>query len=194
MLISSNRIVYQIISAIGSVYYPVVSETIHCNTHAFISDICLESANLDFLGHPPIHILAGTYYTQVPLRYGDSVAKVCVAPASEKLEALKDGHHDIHSNFSALRDAVVDFFRENAAEVELRTQFCTDVEMMPVEDASILRGRRKTIHLASAPELTGSVIRTAYPPLKREGPASPAGHSAKEARPRASLPQPASEC
>ncbi len=41
------------------------------------------------------------------------------------------GHH------SALRNAVVAYFEENAAEYELRVQLCTDLERMPVEDASV---------------------------------------------------------
>jgi hypothetical protein len=33
---------------------------------------------------------------------------------------------------------VVDFFRKNAAEYELRAQLLTDLQQMPVEDASVL--------------------------------------------------------
>ena len=38
---------------------------------------------------------------------------------------------------SILRDLVVSFFREQTAEYELRAQLCTNLERMPVEDASI---------------------------------------------------------
>jgi hypothetical protein len=37
-----------------------------------------------------------------------------------------------------LRDLVVDFFRNNSAEYELRAQLLTDLQQMPVEDASVL--------------------------------------------------------
>src|SRR5262249_36410571 len=38
---------------------------------------------------------------------------------------------------NAIRDFVVAFFRDKAAEYELRVQLCTDLEHMPIEDASI---------------------------------------------------------
>ena len=39
---------------------------------------------------------------------------------------------------SAVRDLVVDFFRNHAAEYALRAQLLTDLQQMPIEDASIL--------------------------------------------------------
>ena len=83
-------------------------------------------------------ILPGVrYYSQAPLRYGDYIAKVAVAPASENLIALRDAKFDPSDEFSALRDAVVEFFRTNTAEYEFRVQLCTDLDKMPVEDASV---------------------------------------------------------
>jgi hypothetical protein len=37
----------------------------------------------------------------------------------------------------AYRDEVVEFFRHNSAEYEMRVQLCTDVKTMPIEDASV---------------------------------------------------------
>ncbi len=60
-----------------------------------------------------------------------------MAPVSGNLLALEATKIDVHGNFSALRDAVVEFFRDNSTEYELRVQLCTDLERIPVEDASV---------------------------------------------------------
>jgi hypothetical protein len=105
--------------------------------NAALRAVGLDSANLDFFGHPPVHPLADIYYSQAPLRYGAYMAKVSVAPASENLKALAGAKFDPSGEFSALRDAVVEFFQRNGAEYEFRVQLCTDLGKMPVEDASV---------------------------------------------------------
>jgi hypothetical protein len=105
--------------------------------NAVLKGVGLDSANLDFFGHPPKHPLADTYHSQAPIRYGGYVAKVAVAPAPETLEALDGWRFDPDAGFSALRDAVVAYLRGNAAAYEFRVQLCTDLERMPVEDASV---------------------------------------------------------
>lgn len=85
---------------------------------------------------PETHILGETYYSTAALRYGDYIAKINVVPISASLQPLI-GQQVKTSNPSALRDLVVDFFRENAAEYEVRAQLCTNLEQMPIEDASI---------------------------------------------------------
>jgi hypothetical protein len=39
-------------------------------------------------GHPETHILGETFYSQAPLRFGDFIAKIAVAPISPELTAL----------------------------------------------------------------------------------------------------------
>jgi hypothetical protein len=73
----------------------------------------------------------------VPLRYGDHLAKVSVAPASLGLRALASDGFDPGNDFSALRDAVVAHFRDRPAEFEFRVQLCTDLGRMPIEDATV---------------------------------------------------------
>lgn len=97
----------------------------------------VESPTLDFFGHPPRHILADTYFSQAPMRYGDYIARVSVAPSNAELAALADIEIDGSDGYSALRDAVADFFRSGTAEYDLRVQLCTDLKRMPVEDASV---------------------------------------------------------
>ena len=87
-------------------------------------------------GKPNTNILGETFFTMAALRYGDYVAKISAAPLSENLRALTGQEID-GDNDSALRDLVVDFFRNNSAEYELRVQLCTDLAAMPVEDGSV---------------------------------------------------------
>ncbi len=90
-------------------------------------------------GHPQTHPLGETFYAQLPLLYGDYMAKISVAPVSPALTALTDAPLDMKDKPDALREAVAGFFREAAAPVEweLRVQLCSDIEKMPIEDASV---------------------------------------------------------
>ncbi|RAK62671.1 catalase family protein [Hymenobacter edaphi] len=82
------------------------------------------------------HLLGETYHTLGALRYGDYVAKLSVAPLSANVQALTCQPVDVQED-GTWRDLVVDFFREQGAEYELRAQLCTDLQTMPVEDASV---------------------------------------------------------
>ena len=97
----------------------------------------IESATIDTVGMPNNHILGETFYSMAAVRYGDYVAKLCAAPLSENVQALTGQPIDKHGGDSALRDLVVEFFKHQGAEYELRAQLCTDVDKMPIEDASI---------------------------------------------------------
>lgn len=88
-------------------------------------------------GHPETHPLGETYFSQVPIRYGDFIAKVSVAPVSAELRALTDAKVDLDDKPDGLREAVVDHFRTRGGEWELRVQLCTDLASMPVEDPSV---------------------------------------------------------
>jgi hypothetical protein len=97
-----------------------------------------ESAMLKTLGgHPQTHPLGETFYSQVPLLHGPYMAKISVAPVSSNLKALKDAPLDTQDQPNALRRAVDGFFRSEDAEWEVRVQLCTDLESMPIEDASV---------------------------------------------------------
>lgn len=98
-----------------------------------------ESAKLQALGgHPMTHILGETFYSQAPLRYGDYIAKISVAPVNPELQALKGAALDLTGKPDGLREAVVDFFRTHGGEWDVRVQLCTDLDRMPIEDASVL--------------------------------------------------------
>jgi hypothetical protein len=97
-----------------------------------------ESMTLKALGgHPETHPLGETYFSQVPILYGAYMAKVSVAPVSPSLTALTDALVDLKDKPDGLRDAVVDYFSGQGGEWELRIQLCTDLDKMPIEDASV---------------------------------------------------------
>jgi hypothetical protein len=96
-----------------------------------------ESATLQALGgHPETHILGDNFFSQVPIRYGDYIAKIAVFPSSPRLSALTDAPLDVNGHPNGLRDSVVAFFAVNEGEWELKVQLCTDLDEMPVENAS----------------------------------------------------------
>lgn len=96
-----------------------------------------ESSTLKSLGgHPATHILGETFFSQTPFLYGPYMAKFSLAPVSSNLRSLKDAAIELKGHPDALRDSVAEFFRSNDAEWELRVQLCTDLEKMPIEDAS----------------------------------------------------------
>ena len=97
-----------------------------------------ESGKLKGLGgYPPTHILSESFFSQVPIRYGDYIAKIAVVPVSPGLLALAGSKLDIDEDPDALRNAVIGFFAGDGARWEVRVQLCVDLEKMPIEDASV---------------------------------------------------------
>ena len=102
-----------------------------------LESIGVKSPTLDFFGHKPHHPLAEPYFSQAAIRYGAYVGKVGVYPSSPNLVALADAMIDVGQDPDAFRHAVVAFFAREAATFDLRVQLCTDLDSMPVEDASV---------------------------------------------------------
>jgi len=92
---------------------------------------------LNLGGQPTTNILGETFYSAVPILYGDYIAKIAVAPVSPELTALTGEKLDNTGEPNALRDQVLNFFLANGGTWELRVQLCTDLATMPVEDASV---------------------------------------------------------
>ena len=98
-----------------------------------------QSATLTALGgHPETNPLGETYYTQVPVLFGEYFGKICVRPASASLKALFKEPVDLKDKPDGLRDAVAAYFEEQGGEWELCVQLCTDLSEMPIEDASVV--------------------------------------------------------
>ncbi|AJW95820.1 catalase family protein [Burkholderia gladioli] len=98
-----------------------------------------ESAMLRNLGgHPATHILGERFYTCAPCLHGPYFAKLAVVPVSPELLALRDAPIDLKGRPNALREEVEAFFAVHGGEWELRVQLATDIEKMPIEDASVV--------------------------------------------------------
>ncbi len=95
-----------------------------------------ESRKLDFFGHPSLHPLADAYFSQVPMRYGEYVAKIGLFPCREQ-QALGNRPIDASADSDAFRTALVDYARNHAVLFELRAQLATDERTMPLEDATV---------------------------------------------------------
>jgi len=85
---------------------------------------------------PHVNLLGETYWSQGAIRYGDHVAKVSAAPVAENLTALTGEHVSVREP-SAYRDLTSAFFAGNAGVWELQVQLATELEITPVEDASV---------------------------------------------------------
>jgi hypothetical protein len=97
-----------------------------------------QSATLKTLGgHPETNILGETFFTQVPMLHGPFMAKYSIVPASPELKALTNAHVDMKHEPNGLRKAVIEHFAKDGAVWDFKVQLCTDLKIMPVEDASV---------------------------------------------------------
>lgn len=93
-----------------------------------------ESTTLKALGgNPETHILGDSFFAQLPLRYGNYIAKYAVVPASYNLKALTGAMLDTSDDADVIRHAVQGFFETETAVWHLQIQLCTDLDAMPVE-------------------------------------------------------------
>ena len=92
---------------------------------------------LDFFGHKPLHPLAESYHSQVPMRFGQYVAKLALFPVAPAQAALGDRPVDASRDDDAFRHAVERYFSGEQAVFEMRAQLLTNPDTMPIEDASV---------------------------------------------------------
>ena len=104
-------------------------------TNAALHAIGMDSATLDFYGHPFLHPVGEEYYTQAPFRYGSYIAQLRVKPDLSALKYVVDRQIEPPDE-NGLRTIVVEFFRTQPAKYDVQVQLCTDLDKMPVEDAS----------------------------------------------------------
>lgn len=105
-------------------------------TEAALEAVGLESKTLAFFGHEPLHPLAEPYFSQVPMRWGDYVAKIGLFPTAETLARLSELRITHREEHDAFRVAMVDHFANAGATFEFRVQLATDLERTPIEDAA----------------------------------------------------------
>lgn len=116
---------------------PVLAPEMAHAAAAVLEAVGHPNRTLEAIGAPAHHILGETFHTMAALRYGSYVAKLSLAPASENVRQLTGRAVEDGGNDSVYRDLVVEFFRREAAEYDLRVQLCVDLETTPVEDASV---------------------------------------------------------
>lgn len=98
----------------------------------------IESAKVKSLGgYPNTHPLGERYFSQVPLRWGDHIAKIAVVPLSANLKALEEQTIDVAGRDDALREEIAGFLSEQGGTFELRVQLARDPDKNPIEDASV---------------------------------------------------------
>lgn len=106
--------------------------------NAALGKVGLESRALAGMGgSPQVHPLGETYFSTVPFRYGDHVAKFRLRPLSPSLMALTGRIIDTSGRPDGLRETI----REDAAgltgEWAFEVQLARDIANQPIEDASV---------------------------------------------------------
>jgi len=98
-----------------------------------------QSALLTTLGGAkPVHPLGATYYSQTAFRFGNHIAKFSLAPVSQALKDFADQTINADGRPDAIREGVNELLIEQGGVWELRVQFCTDLEAMPIENPTVL--------------------------------------------------------
>lgn len=86
-------------------------------------------------GYPARHPAGDRYFTQVPLRFGDHIAKFDLVPVSASIQALADVELDL-ADPDVGRTAMKRFFETEGGEWSFRAQPCRDLTENPIEDAA----------------------------------------------------------
>jgi hypothetical protein len=99
-----------------------------------LETVGLESAAVKAMGgNPETHILGDSFFGQLPMRYGDHLAKIGIVPASENLKVLIGQKLDTSDDPDVIRHVVEEFFETETAVWNFQVQLCADIETMPVE-------------------------------------------------------------
>ncbi|BBD03324.1 MULTISPECIES: catalase family protein [Sphingobium] len=115
-----------------------VSATLRGVRHAFEAAGAKPPTALNSLGGAPqSEPLGDTYYTTVPFRYGDHIAKFSLAPIAPSMTALTGQEIAVDGRENAIREDVRKEMRGVDALWEFRVQLCRDLEKQPVEDPTV---------------------------------------------------------
>lgn len=110
--------------------------TVFRGIEATLEAVGTESSFLQTLGGAkPVHPLGATYYSQTPFRYGEHIAKFSLVPVSG-IKDYADETVNAAGRPDAIREAMNELLVEQGGRWELRVQLCTDLDAMPIEDAS----------------------------------------------------------
>jgi len=116
-----------------------------------VEDVGGQSPTLLTLGgYPETNILGDEFYSQAPILYGDYIAKLALKPFSDNLRALTRQPLNLSGHPDGIRQAVIEFFQTNSAVWEIQVQLCTDLDTMPIEDASLTWPETESPYLSVA--------------------------------------------
>ena len=116
----------------------VAASAVLRGVNTVLEAVGIESAKVKSLGgYPNTHPLGERFFSQVPLRWGDHIAKVAVVPLSANLKALEDQTVDVAGREDALREEIAAVLGEQGGTYELRVQLARDPDHNPIEDASV---------------------------------------------------------
>ncbi len=90
--------------------------------NAALSAVGAKSATLSGIGQPATHILGETFTTVAPLRFGNYIAKLAIAPGSDNLKKLIGEGISLESDYNALELLIKKFFRHEIAVWDVKVQ------------------------------------------------------------------------
>ena len=103
-----------------------------------LKTVGIESTTLASLGGAPnVDPLGETYFSVTAFRYGDHIAKFCVAPVAPALTALTGTIIDASGRPGAIRETVQEEMVGIEGLWEFRVQLCRDLDKQPVEDPTV---------------------------------------------------------
>jgi catalase len=95
-------------------------------TNAVLKAVHLPSATLEGIGASATHILGESFSTVAPLRYGNYVAKIGIAPSSENLKKLTGKGVDLGADYNALEELIRRFFRDQTGVWDVKVQLALE--------------------------------------------------------------------
>jgi hypothetical protein len=114
-----------------------IVSTVSRATNSILHMFGIDSAKLDFFGHPIVNPLGEAQYSQTPFRYGEYVCKMGIIPDTPGLRALLEDRNYQQKTRDAMRDACNAYMKEHGAEYSFQVQLNTGLDEMPVEDATV---------------------------------------------------------
>lgn len=88
-------------------------------------------------GSAQVHPLGETYFSTVPFRYGEHVAKFRLRPLSPSLTAFTDQIIDTSGRPDGLRETIREDVATLTGEWAFEVQLARDIDKQPIEDASV---------------------------------------------------------
>ncbi len=103
-------------------------------TNTVLKAVHLPSATLEGIGAAATHILGESFSTVAPVRYGDYVAKIGIAPGSANLARLTGAAVDLGADYNALQELIQTFFRKETAVWDVKVQLALSPDQPNLEE------------------------------------------------------------